>query len=64
MIIFIFPTQPYSNPNHTSNHTPNPQDKTMLLWRGLLDGLGLPINSTNYKLLGSKPPLGFFASNT
>jgi hypothetical protein len=50
--------------NCNRNSNSNPQDKAMLQWRGLLDGLGLPINSTNYHLLGSKPPLGFFASNT
>jgi len=37
--------------------------KPLIMWKKLLDNLRLPINSTNYRLLGTKPPLGFFASN-
>jgi hypothetical protein len=37
--------------------------KPLIMWKKLLDNLNLPINSTNYRLLGTKPPLGFFASN-
>lgn len=39
------------------------KDKSLLVWKDLLDDLHLSINSTNFRLLGAKPPLGYFASN-
>ena len=39
------------------------RNKSLIQWTRLLDKLQLPINSTNYELLGKKVPLGFFAAN-
>ena len=41
----------------------NTKDKGLVLWRQQLDALHMPINSTNYELLGKKVPLGFWHPN-
>jgi hypothetical protein len=48
--------------NHMKN-SPKKIDSYYRLWAEYLDGLNLPVNSTNIQQLAFKPPLGYFYPN-